>query len=85
MPSCLSKGAKELQPYFITFSAGARDCIGRNISYLEQTVLLSSIVNRYEFSLESLDWETHEMGEYALWFAWWKRNGMGSILGDRRR
>jgi cytochrome P450 len=53
----LEEGAKELQPYFITFSAGARGCIGRNISYLEQTVLLSSIVNRYEFSLESPDWE----------------------------
>jgi len=53
----LDEGAKELQPYFITFSVGARGCIGRNISYLEQTVLLSSIVNRYEFSLESPDWE----------------------------
>ncbi|KAJ5688856.1 benzoate 4-monooxygenase cytochrome p450 [Penicillium macrosclerotiorum] len=48
--------AKALQPYFITFSAGARGCIGRNITYLEQTVALASMINRYEFELPSNDW-----------------------------
>ena len=48
---------KDLQPYFITFSAGARGCIGRNISYLEQTVLLASMVHRYEFALPYPEWE----------------------------
>lgn len=53
----LNDSAKELQPYFITFSAGARGCIGRNISYLEQTVVLASLLHRYEFALPSPDWE----------------------------
>lgn len=53
----LGDAGKELQPYFITFSAGARGCIGRNISYLEQTVLLASVIHRYDFALPSPNWE----------------------------
>lgn len=45
----LGEEGKELGPYFIAFSAGARGCIGRNIAYLEQTVLLASMLHRYEF------------------------------------
>ncbi|KAJ3545699.1 hypothetical protein NM208_g2387 [Fusarium decemcellulare] len=44
----LGEKGKELQPYFLTFSAGARGCIGRNISYLEQTVCLASLVHSLE-------------------------------------
>lgn len=47
----LGDEGKRLQSAFIAFSAGARGCIGRNISYLEQTVLLASLVYRYDFSL----------------------------------
>ncbi|KAM5345984.1 hypothetical protein ACJ41O_011845 [Fusarium nematophilum] len=47
----LGEKGKELQSYFLAFSAGARGCIGRNISYLEQAVLLASVVHRYEFAL----------------------------------
>ncbi|KAJ4249055.1 hypothetical protein NW762_012387 [Fusarium torreyae] len=47
----LGDKGKELQSHFITFSAGARGCIGRNISYLEQAVCLASVVHRYEFAL----------------------------------
>lgn len=53
----LDERGRELQPYFITFSAGARGCIGRNISYLEQTVLLASIIHRFEFALAYPEWE----------------------------
>lgn len=53
----LGEKGKDLQPYFISFSAGARGCIGRNISYLEQTVLLASVVHRYELALPHPDWE----------------------------
>ena len=35
----LGDDAKELQAAFITFSTGARGCIGRNISYCKQTFL----------------------------------------------
>lgn len=47
----LSEKGKELQPYFVTFSAGARGCVGRNISCLEQMVLVASVIHRYEFAL----------------------------------
>lgn len=45
------KDPRDLQAYFIAFSAGARGCIGKNISYLEQSVLLASVVMRYDFAL----------------------------------
>ncbi|PYH96711.1 cytochrome P450 [Aspergillus ellipticus CBS 707.79] len=51
----LGEEAKALQPYFITFSAGARGCIRRNITYLEQSVALASLVHRYGFELPSKD------------------------------
>ncbi len=53
----LGEQGKDLQPYFLAFSAGARGCIGRNISYLEQTVVLASILRRYEFALPHPTWE----------------------------
>lgn len=53
----LGEKGKELQPFFLTFSAGARGCIGRNISYLEQTVVLASILRRYSFALPYPGWE----------------------------
>lgn len=52
----LGEEGKSLQPYFIPFSTGARGCIGRNISYLEQTVLIASLVHRFEFALPHPDW-----------------------------
>ena len=47
----LAEDARDLQPHFLTFSAGARGCIGRNITYLEQMVVLASLVHRYDFEL----------------------------------
>ncbi|CAM1506349.1 Fc.00g059900.m01.CDS01 [Cosmosporella sp. VM-42] len=52
----LGEKGRELQTGFVAFSAGARGCIGRNISYLEQTVLLASVVHRYEMALPSDTW-----------------------------
>lgn len=53
----LGESGKALQPYFLSFSAGARSCIGRNISYLEQTKLVATLVHRYEWALQDPDWE----------------------------
>lgn len=53
----LGEKGKDLGPYFIAFSAGARGCIGRNIAYLEQTVILASMLHRYEFLLAKPDFE----------------------------
>lgn len=52
----LGEEGKALQPFFIPFSTGARGCIGRNISYLEQTVLVASLIHRFEFALPHRDW-----------------------------
>ncbi|POR35327.1 Cytochrome P450 oxidoreductase [Tolypocladium paradoxum] len=62
----LGEEGKTLQPYFITFSAGARGCIGRNISYLEQLTLTASMVHRYEFALPSSTWEQHRYEHFNL-------------------
>lgn len=75
----LGEAGKELQPYFLTFSAGARGCIGRNISYLEQTVLLASILRRYNFALPYPGWEPQRL-ETMNWLVGempvkvWRRN-----------
>ncbi|CAP96235.1 Benzoate 4-monooxygenase [Penicillium chrysogenum] len=53
----LGEEGKALQPYLIAFSAGARSCIGRNISYLEQTKAVASMVHRYDFALSYPGWE----------------------------
>jgi len=47
----LGETGKELGPYFLAFTAGARGCIGRNISYLEQTVALATMLHRYDIEL----------------------------------
>lgn len=57
----LGDAGKSLQPYFLPFSAGARGCIGRNISYLEQTVAMATLLRRYEFALKSPDWELERL------------------------
>ena len=48
---------KRMEPYFIPFTTGARGCIGRNISYLEQAVVVASLVHRYDFALPSPSWK----------------------------
>lgn len=62
----LGENAREMQPYFITLSAGARGCIGRNISYLEQTVLLAIVVHRCEFALPYKGWEQERWESFNL-------------------
>jgi cytochrome P450 len=66
----LGEEGKALQPYFVAFSAGARSCIGRNISYLEQTKAIASLVHRYEFALPHPGWELKRL------------ETMNLILGD---
>lgn len=48
---------KIMEPFFIPFSTGARGCIGRNISYLEQIVVVASLVRRYDFALPLPSWQ----------------------------
>lgn len=76
----LGEKGKDLQSAFISFSTGARGCIGRNISYLEQTVLLASVVHRYGFALEHEGWEperweTMNLAPSSMWLKVWRRDG----------
>lgn len=66
----LGEEGKALQPYFVAFSAGARSCIGRNISYLEQTKVIASVLHRYDFVLAHPEWEMKRL------------ETMNMILGD---
>jgi cytochrome P450 len=68
----LAEDGKSLQPYFLAFSAGSRGCIGRNISYLEQTVLLASMLHRYnfvlprDFEIKRLETMNHILGQMPV-------------------
>ena len=57
---------KRMSPYFIPFSTGGRGCLGRNISYLEQTVVLASMVHRYEFSFAKPGFELGRFEAFNL-------------------
>jgi cytochrome P450 len=48
------------------FSAGARGCIGGNISYLEQTVFLASVAHRYEMALPHEWWKQERWEVFDL-------------------
>ncbi|KAL1648703.1 hypothetical protein SLS58_001877 [Diplodia intermedia] len=63
----LGDKTSEMQAAFIPFSAGSRGCIGRNITYLEQTVLMATLVRRYDFELPSPDWELEREEAFNVW------------------
>lgn len=52
---------------FIPFSSGARGCIGRNITYMEQSVLLATLVRRYDFVLPNPGWELEREEAFNVW------------------
>ncbi|KAK7715681.1 hypothetical protein SLS63_011357 [Diaporthe eres] len=63
----LGDGAKRAQASFIPFSTGGRGCIGRNISYMEQSILVATLVRRYDFELPSPDWQLQWEEAFNLW------------------
>ncbi|KAE8157259.1 cytochrome P450 [Aspergillus tamarii] len=56
---------KRMEPYFVPFSTGARGCLGRNITYLEQTVVLATLVHRYDFALPA-NWKLGRFEAFNL-------------------
>ncbi|KAF2963093.1 hypothetical protein GQX73_g10485 [Xylaria multiplex] len=74
----LGEEGKSLQSAFIAFSTGGRGCIGRNITYLEQIILIASLVHRYEFALpkgfelQRLETMNHILGEMPVKI--WRRS-----------
>lgn len=63
----LGDGAKRAQASFIPFSTGGRGCIGRNISYMEQSILVATLIRRYDFELPSPDWQLQWEEAFNLW------------------
>ena len=57
---------RKLESNFIPFSKGGRGCLGRNISYLEQTIVVASLVHRYDFAFASEDHETERFEAFNL-------------------
>jgi cytochrome P450 len=62
----LGEAGKDLGPYFVSFSAGARGCIGRNISYLEQTVATATMIHRYDIELANPAFEPERRETFNL-------------------
>ncbi|GKZ32115.1 hypothetical protein AbraIFM66950_001254 [Aspergillus brasiliensis] len=58
---------KQMRAVFIPFSSGARACIGRNITFIEQQILVATLVHRYEFALPSRDWMLEWEEAFNLW------------------
>ncbi|RYN35993.1 hypothetical protein AA0118_g927 [Alternaria tenuissima] len=44
--------AKDLERYLVTFSKGARQCLGINIAYAEITLTLAMLVARFRFTID---------------------------------
>ncbi|KAB8204508.1 Cytochrome P450 [Aspergillus parasiticus SU-1] len=68
----------KMRAVFMPFSTGARACIGRNITMMEQQILVASLVYRYDFTLPSDDWELEYEEAFNLWPAsmlmkFWRR------------
>ena len=81
----LGEDGKKLQASFITFSAGARGCIGRNISYLEQTILVASLFHNYELALSSPGWTLDTVEHFqnvpkALPIKIWRRGREAELI-----
>ncbi|KAJ6007201.1 benzoate 4-monooxygenase cytochrome P450 [Penicillium canescens] len=58
---------KQMRAVFIPFSTGARACIGRNITFIEQQILVATLVPRYDFALPSEDWKLDWEEAFNLW------------------
>ncbi|KAJ5114818.1 benzoate 4-monooxygenase cytochrome P450 [Penicillium alfredii] len=62
-----SDTSKEMRAAFIPFSSGGRACIGRNITIMEQQILVATLVHRYDFALPSDRWELDWEEAFNLW------------------
>ncbi|OBR07631.1 Cytochrome p450 [Colletotrichum higginsianum IMI 349063] len=48
----LTDDGKHLEKYLVTFSKGARQCLGINLAYAEATLTLAMVVNRFRFTAD---------------------------------
>ncbi|KAL4941281.1 hypothetical protein BDV06DRAFT_212815 [Aspergillus oleicola] len=59
--------SKDMRAAWIPFTAGARACLGRNITMMEQQILIATLVHRYEFALPSANWEMEWEEAFNMW------------------
>jgi len=52
---------------YLVFTMGARMCMGKSVTILVQSLYLATLVHRYEFALESPDWEVERTERFNLW------------------
>ncbi|KAJ5369769.1 benzoate 4-monooxygenase cytochrome P450 [Penicillium cataractarum] len=62
-----SEEPKDMRAAFIPFTTGARACLGRNITMMEQQILIATLVHRYDFALLSQDWSLDWEEAFNLW------------------
>lgn len=48
---------ENLKSYVLPFSLGSRACIGRNLAYMELSIVISSLIIGFEWELATPDWE----------------------------
>ncbi|OQD74411.1 hypothetical protein PENDEC_c011G04881 [Penicillium decumbens] len=64
--------------YVLPFSTGPRACIGRNLAYLEQQILIATLVHRYNWCFESDNLELGTIERFNanpadMWVKLWRR------------
>jgi len=73
----LGENRKTIGKHFIAFSAGSRGCMGKNITYMEQSILIATLVMRYDFELyqKEMQWvERFNLWPQSLWVKLRKRS-----------
>lgn len=62
--------AKELEKYLVTFSKGARQCLGINLAYAEVTLTLAMLANRFCFTHDETlkDSDLKRMDNFTMGF-----------------
>jgi cytochrome P450 len=76
----LGENGVKIQKGFMAFSSGARACVGRNMAYMELTLVVAALVHRYHFALPSPDWkpticETFVIKSGPMPVKIWRRRG----------
>ncbi|EOD50618.1 putative benzoate 4-monooxygenase cytochrome p450 protein [Neofusicoccum parvum UCRNP2] len=60
----ISGDKEKLSTAHFPFSTGPRACIGRNIAYFEQTLVIATLVRRFDFEFESPGFELRTMERF---------------------
>lgn len=77
---------KEIEPFkFIPFSEGSRDCLGKFISIIEATIVLSKIIQKYSIHLEDGISKEEYLQRKSLVFCEPKNEELKILLKERKK